>query len=119
MRWLCSRWPDVKQQILKSGHTLLFLDYDGTLAPIAPSPEQATLPSSTRSVLQRLSRNPRVTVALVSGLLTPRQPLTLTSRMPDGGVIFGDGMQADYLPFNAGVTAHVGIASTRLQLVMY
>lgn len=57
--------------------------------------------------------------SLVSGLLTPRQSLTLTSRMPDGGVIFGDGMQADYLPFNAGVTAHVGIASTRLQLVMY
>jgi len=57
----------VKQRILRSGHTLLFLDYDGTLTPIAPSPEQATLPSSTRSVLQRLSRNPRVTVALVSG----------------------------------------------------
>jgi len=67
MRWLCSRWPEVKEQILKSGHTLLFLDYDGTLAPIAPSPEQAALPSSTRSVLQRLSRNSRVTVALVSG----------------------------------------------------
>ena len=57
----------MKQRILRSGHTLLFLDYDGTLTPIAPSPEQATLPSSTRSVLQRLSRNPRVTVALVSG----------------------------------------------------
>lgn len=56
---------------------------------------------------------------LVSGLLGPDQTLTLTSRMPDGGVIFGDGMQADYLPFNAGVTAHIGIAPTRLQLVMY
>ena len=67
MRWLCSRWPEVKQRILRSGHTLLFLDYDGTLTPIAPSPDQATLPSSTRSLLQRFSRNPRVTVALVSG----------------------------------------------------
>jgi trehalose-phosphatase len=67
MRWLCSSWPVVKRRILRSGHTLLFLDYDGTLAPIAPSPEQATLPSSTRSVLRRLSRNPRVTIALVSG----------------------------------------------------
>ncbi|MBI2903222.1 MAG: trehalose-phosphatase [Candidatus Methylomirabilis oxyfera] len=57
----------MKEQILKSGHTVLLLDYDGTLAPIAPSPEQSALPSSTRSVLQRLSRNPRVTVALISG----------------------------------------------------
>jgi trehalose 6-phosphate phosphatase len=61
----------VKQRILRSDHTLVFLDYDGTLTAIAPSPEQATLPSSTRSLLQRLSRNPRVTVALVSG-----RPLT-------------------------------------------
>jgi trehalose 6-phosphate phosphatase len=75
MEWLWSRWPDVEEKIERSEHTLLLLDYDGTLAPIAPSPEQATLPSSTRLVLGRLSRNPRVTVALISGrpLTTLRQ----------------------------------------------
>ena len=75
MEWLWSRWPDVEEKIERSEHTLLLLDYDGTLAPIAPSPEQATLPSSTRLVLGRLSRNPRVTVALISGrpLATLRQ----------------------------------------------
>lgn len=56
--------------------------------------------------------------SLVSGLLSAQQSLLLKSRMPDGGVLFGDGMQADYLPFNAGVTARIGIAATRLQLVM-
>lgn len=43
----------------------MFLDYDGTLAPIAPRPELATLPEPTRAVLRRLAgRGP---VALLSG----------------------------------------------------
>ncbi len=67
MKWLWSRWLEVKEQVHRSGHTLLFLDYDGTLAPIAPSPEQAKLTSATKSALRQLSHNPKVTVALISG----------------------------------------------------
>lgn len=54
---------------------------------------------------------------LVSGQLNGGHVLKLTSRMPSGGVIFGDGVQADFLEFNAGVTAHVGVSDTRLCLV--
>ena len=50
-----------------SRHLLLLLDYDGTLTPIAPSPKQATLPLATKSILRKLSRNPRLSVALISG----------------------------------------------------
>lgn len=67
MEWLWSQWPQVAAEILSSRHTLLLLDYDGTLTRIAPSPEQATLPVSTRSVLRKLSRHPRMTVAVISG----------------------------------------------------
>jgi len=67
MEWLWSRWPDVEEKIERSEHTLLLLDYDGTLAPIAPSPKQATLPPATKSVLRSLSQSSRVTTVLISG----------------------------------------------------
>jgi len=46
----------------------LLLDYDGTLSPIAPRPELATLPEDTRQVLERLSRRrDDLFVAIISG----------------------------------------------------
>lgn len=45
----------------------LLLDYDGTLAPIAPHPDLATLPPETKNVLQRLSNHSDVYVAVISG----------------------------------------------------
>jgi trehalose 6-phosphate synthase/phosphatase len=45
----------------------LLLDYDGTLAPIAPHPDLAFLPPETKNVLQRLSNHSDVYVAIISG----------------------------------------------------
>ncbi|XP_032515582.2 alpha,alpha-trehalose-phosphate synthase [UDP-forming] A isoform X2 [Danaus plexippus] len=45
----------------------LLLDYDGTLAPIAPHPDLATLPLETKNTLQRLSNMADVYIAIVSG----------------------------------------------------
>ncbi len=44
---------------------VLFLDYDGTLAPIAGRPEDAELPTTTRALLDQLSR--RHWIAIISG----------------------------------------------------
>lgn len=55
---------------------------------------------------------------LVYGRVTPLQPLKLRSRMPDHGVIFSDGMEADYLRFTAGMEAVIGVARQRGQLVI-
>ena len=46
---------------------LLMLDVDGTLAPIAPRPEDAAVPPDTKRVVERLAAHPRVIVAFVSG----------------------------------------------------
>lgn len=46
---------------------LVALDIDGTLAPIAPTPEQAAVPPATRQTLERLTRLPNVYVAVVTG----------------------------------------------------
>jgi trehalose 6-phosphate phosphatase len=48
------------------GRTAILLDVDGTLAPIVPQPEQATVPAETRAQLERLADRYAL-VACVSG----------------------------------------------------
>jgi NAD(P)-dependent dehydrogenase (short-subunit alcohol dehydrogenase family) len=47
-----------------------------------------------------------------------RPRLVLHSHTPDGGVIFSDGVEADYLAFNAGAVATIGVAERKAQLVV-
>lgn len=56
-------------------------------------------------------------VDLVFGEISDDQPLTLESLMPEHGVIFSDGIEADSIAFNSGCIAKIGIARTRGQLV--
>ena len=46
-------WPSIRET-LKEKDILLFLDYDGTLTPIAERPELATLYPGTKEVLEKL-----------------------------------------------------------------
>ena len=46
---------------------VLLLDYDGTLAPIAPHPDMAIIPNETKRVLERLSKCPDIYIAMISG----------------------------------------------------
>ena len=58
------RWDEIERH-LAGRRPAVFLDYDGTLAPITPRPEQAILPEPTRAVLRRLAgQGP---VAILSG----------------------------------------------------
>lgn len=59
----------------------------------------------------------RTQASLVYGQVTPSDPLRLRSRMPEHGVIFSDGMEADYLRFTAGMEVTVSVAETRGVLV--
>lgn len=55
---------------------------------------------------------------IVAGLLNSGDELFLESLMPSGGAVFSDGMEADFLQFNSGATAKVGVAEQRARLVV-
>ncbi len=55
---------------------------------------------------------------MVCGIIAAEAPLTVCSEMPEGGVIFSDGVEADFLAFNAGATATIGLAPKKTHLVV-
>ncbi|WP_265498042.1 diacylglycerol kinase catalytic domain-containing protein [Providencia rustigianii] len=54
---------------------------------------------------------------LVFGSIDLGHPLLLESLMPENGIIFSDGIEDDYLDFNAGCIVSIGIANVQGQLV--
>jgi trehalose 6-phosphate phosphatase len=58
---------EAKGRIDRAGSLLLFLDFDGTLAPIVQEPMLAMLPAATRQVLDELVAHATITIAIVSG----------------------------------------------------
>ncbi len=55
---------------------------------------------------------------IVCGKISQETPLLLESAMPEGGVIFSDGVAADYLAFNAGAMATIAVAEQKTNLVV-
>jgi trehalose 6-phosphate phosphatase len=96
----------------------LFLDYDGTLAPIVSDPDAATAPAATLELLHRLA--PRLPIAIVSG----RELADLRRRVPVPGVAFAgshgleietaDGRRHDMGETFAGTAADAAAALMRV-----
>ncbi len=55
---------------------------------------------------------------LVFGQVDAAHPLLLRSLMPENGVIFSDGIEADFVAFNSGVEARVGLAREQGRIVV-
>ncbi len=55
---------------------------------------------------------------MVFGRIERHEQLVIESRMPERGVIFSDGMEQDFIAFNAGTVASIGIASVEGCLVV-
>ena len=53
---------------------------------------------------------------IVAGEIKGNETLDLVSQMPQGGVIFGDGVTEDFIEWNAGVEVKVGVADEVLRL---
>ncbi|MEZ4943065.1 MAG: sugar kinase [Saprospiraceae bacterium] len=52
----------------------------------------------------------RTQANITAGILRDKSTLTLHSLMPANGVIFSDGIETDFLPFNSGAVATIGLA---------
>lgn len=87
------------------------LERRSTLTP--PSPTQGSLIFFVREAFPSVSTGTDVT----EGLVLAEEPLSIASEMNQGGVIFGDGIEDDYLKFDWGRVATVGVSDTRLRLV--
>ena len=55
--------------------------------------------------------------SLLFGKVTPDEPLTLTSMMPEHGVIFSDGIEKDFIEFNSGTRVTIDLAESKGLLV--
>jgi hypothetical protein len=69
-------------------------------------------------VVREPFRSKHSQVTLVAGSLEPRQELVVQSAMPEGGVIFSDGIERDFLAFNSGAIARIQIAHQTANLVV-
>jgi NAD kinase len=56
--------------------------------------------------------------SIVYGTIDAASPLVLESEMPENGAIFSDGVETDYLAFNAGATVTISLAAQKAALVV-
>jgi NAD kinase len=54
---------------------------------------------------------------IVYGAIAGRETLGVSSQMPQGGVIFSDGIESDFLAFDSGRMARIGVARRKLHLL--
>jgi len=67
MRNLWIHLTEIRARLSPQKRVLLLMDFDGTLSPLADTPEKAHLPQNAQKMLLRLAFQPRVRVAILSG----------------------------------------------------
>ena len=60
-------WPSVSRRLAEAGRVLLLFDYDGTLTPIVPKPEDAVLSPRVKGLLAELAATDGYLAGIVSG----------------------------------------------------
>lgn len=60
----------------------------------------------------------RTQIDITAGMLKNQNRLVVESLMPGSGVIFSDGIEADFLKFNSGAIASIGIAEETARIVV-
>jgi trehalose 6-phosphate phosphatase len=66
-RYLFRAWREIAARVRNAEVCTLLLDFDGTLVKLQRNPWEVRVPLRTKHLLERLARNPRLFVAIVSG----------------------------------------------------
>src|SRR5260370_41078356 len=64
---LFDRLPEIADKVEAAGDLLVFLDFDGTLAPVGSDPAMAFIPPQTLRALKTLAAIEKVSLAIISG----------------------------------------------------
>ncbi|MEO7213104.1 hypothetical protein [Mucilaginibacter sp.] len=87
--------------------------FEKNLQPKKPRIKDNELLFAVREPFQSI----RTQIGITAGIIKQTNSLTVESLMPGSGVIFSDGIEADFLKFNSGAIATIGLASETAQLV--
>jgi trehalose 6-phosphate phosphatase len=79
---LFASWNEIAARLKRARLIALFLDFDGTLAPLHRRPEDVHLGPNMRSVIRSLRANPRFRVCVISG----RRRADVRERMRVAGI---------------------------------
>ena len=60
----------------------------------------------------------RTQIDITKGIISENQNLILESYMPTNGIIFSDGIEKDFLKFNSGAIATIGLSDEKTNLIM-
>lgn len=71
-----------------------------------------------RFVVREPFETVRTGAGIVLGTIGKGERLRITSRMPEGGIIFSDGIFEDSVAFNSGAIAEVGVSRRKAKLVI-
>jgi NAD kinase len=55
---------------------------------------------------------------MIAGLVTPHSEMVVESEMAADGIIFSDGVESDFIEFNAGAVAHIAAAPEKAMLAV-
>jgi len=88
--------------------------FEKNLKPKRPKLKDDELLFAVREPFQSV----RTQIGITTGIIKYQQNLSVESLMPANGVIFSDGIETDFIKFNSGAIATIGIAKETAKLVM-
>jgi len=87
--------------------------FEKNLKPKKPKLKDDELLFAVREPFQSI----RTQIGITTGIIKCQQSLSIESLMPANGIIFSDGVETDFLKFNSGAIATIGIAKETAKLV--
>ena len=88
--------------------------FEQNLTPQRPVLNENEMLFAVREPFQSI----RTQTGITAGLIQEQDQLSVESLMTTGGVIFSDGIESDFLKFNSGAIAKIGMAAETATLVL-